>query len=206
VGQIPSGSKDPFALRRSALGILRIIIEKDLDLDLEFLINEASGLLGENITNSATKENVFDFILSRYRDWYKQEGVDTDVIIAVESRKPTKPRDFNQRVKAIAQFKLDPAAVALAAANKRVSNILKKASSISNKEMRDDLLLLDAEKALAIAVKQSGQKASLLFTKDQYSEGLELLATLRPEVDQFFDEVMVMDENEEIRDNNSFFK
>ncbi|MBL4866034.1 MAG: glycine--tRNA ligase subunit beta [Pseudomonadales bacterium] len=201
VGQTPSGSKDPFALRRSALGILRIIIEKDLDLDLKCLINDAATLLGNKITDTDTQQNVFDFINGRFRDWYKQDGIDTDVIIAVANLKPSKPSDFNKRVKAIAQFKENPAAQALSAANKRVSNILKKVVITFDKKINESLLIEDAEKKLANAIDQQGNEASRLFDRNQYNEGLKLLATLRPEVDRFFDEVMVMTDDDDIRDN-----
>ena len=201
IGQTPSGSKDPFALRRSTLGILRILIEKKLDLDLKILISDATRLLGDKITNSDTQQQVFDFFIARFRDWYQQKNVDTDVIIAVESLKPTKPLDFEKRINAITNFKSNPAAVSLAAANKRVANILKKADVNVLSQVDTKLLKEDAEKSLAEAINKQGGKVSLLFANTQYSEGLELLATLRPEIDRFFDEVMVMAEDESVRNN-----
>jgi len=201
IGQTPSGSKDPFALRRSTLGILRILIEKKLDLDLKILISDATELLGDKITNSDTQQQVFDFFIARFRDWYQQKNVDTDVIIAVESLKPTKPLDFEKRINAITNFKSNPAAVSLAAANKRVANILKKADVNVLSQVDTKLLKEDAEKSLAEAINKQGGKVSLLFANTQYSEGLELLATLRPEIDRFFDEVMVMAEDESVRNN-----
>lgn len=201
IGQIPSGDKDPFALRRAALGVLRIIIEKNLNLDLVVLINNAAQLLGEKITAHDTEQKVFDYCIARFKSWYQEQGIETDVIISVQNRKPTKPLDFDKRIRAIALFKANSASVALAAANKRVSNILKK-STLSNQPSIDDTLLQEgAERSLATALAQLSAKTSALFNGGQYNEGLELLATLRPEIDHFFDDVMVMTEDLRVRNN-----
>ncbi|MEE6039184.1 glycine--tRNA ligase subunit beta, partial [Avibacterium paragallinarum] len=127
IGQHPKGDKDPFALRRAALGVLRIIVEKKLPLDLTDLVKKSTALFGDKLTNSNVVDYVVDFMLGRFRAWYQEEGIAVDVIQAVLARRPTRPADFDARVRAVAHFRTLDAAEALAAANKRVSNILAKA-------------------------------------------------------------------------------
>lgn len=124
IGQHPKGDKDPFALRRAALGVLRIIVEKNLSLDLQTLTEEAVRLYGSKLTNAKVVDDVIEFMLGRFRAWYQDEGHSVDTIQAVLARRPTKPADFDARVKAVTYFRTLDAAAALAAANKRVSNIL----------------------------------------------------------------------------------
>ena len=126
IGQAPKGSADPFALRRAALGALRIIVEKNLPLDLEDLVKKSAALFGDKLTNKNVVADVVDFMLGRFRAWYQDEGIAVDVIQAVLARRPTRPADFDARVRAVSHFRTLDSAEALAAANKRVANILAK--------------------------------------------------------------------------------
>nr|WP_113865625.1 glycine--tRNA ligase subunit beta [Brenneria salicis]NMN90021.1 glycyl-tRNA synthetase beta chain [Brenneria salicis ATCC 15712 = DSM 30166]RBP64330.1 glycyl-tRNA synthetase beta chain [Brenneria salicis ATCC 15712 = DSM 30166]RLM31447.1 glycine--tRNA ligase subunit beta [Brenneria salicis ATCC 15712 = DSM 30166] len=201
IGQHPKGDKDPFALRRAALGVLRIIVEKHLPLDLQTLTEEAVHLYGDKLTNAKVVDDVIEFMLGRFRAWYQEEGHSVDTIQAVLARRPTRPADFDARVKAVSHFRTLDAAAALAAANKRVSNILAK-SSDSLKENVDASVLKDpAEITLATHVVVLTDKLQPLFAAGQYQEALAELASLREPVDAFFDQVMVMAEDEQLRIN-----
>ncbi len=116
IGQHPKGDKDPFALRRAALGVLRIIVEKNLALDLQTLTEEAVRLYGDKLTNGKVVDDVIDFMLGRFRAWYQDEGYSVDTIQAVLARRPTKPADFDARMKAVSHFRTLEEAAALAAA------------------------------------------------------------------------------------------
>ncbi len=126
IGQHPKGANDPFALRRAALGALRIMVEKGYNLDLVDLITKAKELFGAKLTNHNVEADVIDFMLGRFRAWYQDEGHSVDAIQAVLARRPTQPADFDKRVKAVTHFRSLEAAESLAAANKRVGNILAK--------------------------------------------------------------------------------
>jgi glycyl-tRNA synthetase beta chain len=126
INQPPKGDKDPFALRRAAIGVIRIIIEKQLDLDLATLIKESIALFGEKLINENTAENVLGFVMGRFRAFYQEQGIAVDVIQAVLAKKPSAPLDFDKRIKAVSYFGELPEAETLAAANKRVGNILAK--------------------------------------------------------------------------------
>lgn len=201
IGQPPTGSKDPFALRRSAIGLLRIIIEKGLALDVQALIAGAAKQYGDKLSNPNTVNEVFDFLLGRYRAMYEEQGVKPEVILAVQALRPTQPLDFDARVKAVAHFATLPEAEALAAANKRVSNILAKESVSAGAAVDPALLTEAAEKALATAVAELETALAPLFEARDYTPALTRLAALRPRVDAFFDEVMVMAEDAAVRAN-----
>lgn len=126
IGQHPKGDKDPFALRRAALGVLRIIVEKNLALDLQTLTEEAVRLYGDKLTNANVVDDVIDFMLGRFRARYQDEGYTVDTIRAVLARRPTRPADFDARMKAVSHFRTTEEASALAAANKRVSTSRRK--------------------------------------------------------------------------------
>lgn len=200
IGQPPTGSKDPFALRRAALGVLRILIEGALDIDLEKLVQAATAQHGNALTSATTAADVFDFLLGRYRAMYEEQGIPVDVIQAVQACRPTVARDFDRRVKAVAAFRNLPAAAVLAAANKRVSNILAKEAP-SGGEIQAELLQPGAEKALADAVKALSAKVAPLYAAGDYASALTALASLREPVDRFFDEVMVMADDAAVRAN-----
>jgi glycyl-tRNA synthetase beta chain len=206
IGQQPSGSKDPFALRRASLGILRIIIEGDLDIDLIDLIHCAEAQYSAVKTRKATgdklKEQVLTYIMDRFKSWYKDKGHDANRIASVTCLKLSNPLDINARIEAVKKFTLLPDAAVLAAANKRVSNLL-------NKQLGDkkphalDLSLLEApaEKQLAEQMAALSKTIAPMLEQRNYYGALEKLATLRQPVDHFFDQVMVMTDCEKTRNN-----
>ena len=200
IGQAPKGSADPFALRRAALGALRIIVEKNLPLDLEDLVKKSAALFGDKLTNQNVVADVVDFMLGRFRAWYQDEGIAVDVIQAVLARRPTRPADFDARVRAVSHFRTLDSAEALAAANKRVSNILAKADAAIG-EINLTACVEPAEKALAEAVLALRTEVQPLIAKGDYTAVLDKLANLRAPVDSFFDNVMVNAEDPALRQN-----
>ena len=201
IGQPPSGTRDPFALRRASLGVLRIIVERELPLDLqtccEWAAENYTGLSAEN-----TASSVVDYMLERFRAHYDDQGIGAEVYLAVHARRPTRPLDFDRRIKAVEAFRQLPEALALAGANKRVSNILAKQGGDSVGETINSSLLQDtAEKALATKVEQQADKVLPLFEQGDYANALQSLASLQEPVDSFFSEVMVMADDEAVRDN-----
>ena len=200
IGQAPKGSADPFALRRAALGALRIIVEKNLPLDLEDLVKKSAALFGDKLTNQNVVADVVDFMLGRFRAWYQDEGIAVDVIQAVLARRPTRPADFDARVRAVSHFRTLDSAEALAAANKRVSNILAKADAAIG-EINLTACVEPAEKALAEAVLALRTEVQPLISKGDYTAVLDKLANLRAPVDSFFDNVMVNAEDPALRQN-----
>ncbi|MDO4431574.1 MAG: glycine--tRNA ligase subunit beta [Lonepinella koalarum] len=200
IGQAPKGSADPFALRRAALGSLRIIVEKNLPLDLAEIVTKSTALFGDKLTNKNVVEDVVDFMLGRFRAWYESEGIAVDVIQAVLARRPTKPADFDARVRAVSHFRTLDSAEALAAANKRVSNILAKAD-IAIGEIDLTACVEPAEKALAEAVIALKAEVQPLIAQGDYTAVLDKLANLRQPVDAFFDGVMVNAEDQKLRQN-----
>ena len=200
IGQAPKGSADPFALRRAALGALRIIVEKNLPLDLEDLVKKSAALFGDKLTNQNVVADVVDFMLGRFRAWYQDEGIAVDVIQAVLARRPTRPADFDARVRAVSHFRTLDSAEALAAANKRVSNILAKADAAIG-EINLTACVEPAEKALAEAVLTLRTEVQPLIAKGDYTAVLDKLANLRAPVDSFFDNVMVNAEDPVLRQN-----
>ena len=200
IGQAPKGSADPFALRRAALGALRIIVEKNLPLDLEDLVKKSTALFGDKLTNQNVVTDVVDFMLGRFRAWYQDEGIAVDVIQAVLARRPTRPADFDARVRAVSHFRTLDSAEALAAANKRVSNILAKADAAIG-EINLTACVEPAEKALAEAVLALRTEVQPLIAQGDYTAVLDKLANLRAPVDSFFDNVMVNTEDPALRQN-----
>ena len=200
IGQAPKGSADPFALRRAALGALRIIVEKNLPLDLEDLVKKSAALFGDKLTNQNVVADVVDFMLGRFRAWYQDEGIAVDVIQAVLARRPTRPADFDARVRAVSHFRTLDSAEALAAANKRVSNILAKAD-VAIGEINLTACVEPAEKALAEAVLALRTEVQPLIAQGDYTAVLDKLANLRTPVDNFFDNVMVNAEDPALRQN-----
>lgn len=201
IGMLPTGSKDPYALRRAALGVLRILIEKQLDLDLaeaiEFAIEQFEG----NVKAEGLGLQVHDFIFDRLRARYEDEGVDVAVYQAVRALSPTAPLDFDQRVQAVQAFRARSEAAALAAANKRVSNLLGKFDGEVPEVVANALLVEPAEQALAQAVFVAAQAVAPLAAARQYRETLEQLASLREPVDAFFEAVLVNADDAEVRAN-----
>ena len=200
IGQAPKGSADPFALRRAALGALRIIVEKNLPLDLEDLVKKAAALFGDKLTNQNVVADVVDFMLGRFRAWYQDEGIAVDVIQAVLARRPTRPADFDARVRAVSHFRTLDSAEALAAANKRVANILAKAEGDIG-AIDVALCVEPAEQVLAQSVLSLAKEVQPLIAQGEYTAVLDKLAGLRQPVDNFFDNVMVNAEDTKLRQN-----
>ncbi len=200
ISQAPKGS-DPFALRRASLGVLRIIVENGFQLDLVDLIREAKAQFGSKLTNENVEHDVIDFMLARFNAWYKDEGFSIDIIQAVLARRPTKPADFDQRVKAVSHFRNLEEAEALAAANKRVGNILAKYDGELSADVDLSLLQEEAEKALAENVEVMAEALEPAFATGNYQQALSQLANLRKPVDAFFDNVMVMADDEALKKN-----
>jgi glycyl-tRNA synthetase beta chain len=201
IGQAPKGAADPFALRRAAIGILRIIVENKLPLDLVDLITKAQALHGANLSNSNVSDDVLEFLLARFRSWYQDKGIQVDVILAVLARRPTRPADFDSRVNAVSHFRSLEASTALAAANKRVSNILAKVEGELPANVTPKLLTEAAEKALAEQLANLQPQLAPLFATGDYQQALTLLAELRESVDKFFEDVMVMADDEALKNN-----
>lgn len=202
IGQAPTGTRDPFALRRSALGVIRLLIEGRLDVDLLELLQEAAqGYAGIAIDAANAVTRVLDFIMERLRGYYLEQGYRPDAFEAVLANRPTRLADFDRRLKAVIAFGELPEAASLAAANKRIRNILRKAEDDISVELRPDLLHAPAEQRLAQAMMGLAATATDLMAAGDYELALQQLAALREPVDQFFDEVMVMTDDTEVRAN-----
>ena len=203
IGQLPKGDKDPFALRRAAIGVLRIVTELSLPLDLETLVSKAIDVYGDKLTNAETQSQVVDFVLGRFTALLQDQAIAIDVIQAAAARRPTKPADYLARVHAVDKFKALEEAEALAAANKRVANILAK----QNVEVTDtvnideSLLAEEAEKALYVELKAAQKEVDIAVPSQDYTRILTALATLRNVIDNFFDNVMVMADDEAVKNN-----
>ncbi|MCU4496425.1 glycine--tRNA ligase subunit beta [Acinetobacter ursingii] len=201
IGQAPTGSKDPFSLRRAAIGVLRLLIEKELDLPLVELTKIASenyhGKLREPVK---AQHEALNFIEARYRAMYEDQGVAIDVIQSVQALSPKSPLDFDHRIKAVNHFKNLPEAQALAAANKRVANILAKEGQIVG-DVDTSLLVEDAEYALFNALQTVTPIVQPLLEAHNYTDALSQLASLREPIDAFFDNVMVMAEDPKLKAN-----
>ncbi|MHC5347315.1 glycine--tRNA ligase subunit beta [Metapseudomonas furukawaii] len=198
IGMLPTGSKDPFALRRQALGVLRILIEKQLNLDLAAAVAFAVELFGAKVKADGLASQVLDFIFDRLRARYEDEGVDVAVYLAVRAVQPVSALDFDLRVQAVQAFRALAGAEALAAANKRVSNLLGKAEGQVPANVDGALLQEPAEQALASAVAAA---ETAVAAGGSYRETLERLAALREPVDAFFDSVLVNAEDAAVRGN-----
>jgi glycyl-tRNA synthetase beta chain len=201
INQPPTGSKDPFGLRRAAIGLLRIIIEKELTLDITVLSQQAVNAYGSKLSNANTVNEVFEFLLGRYRAMYEEQNIGVDVIQAVQTLKPTQPLDFDRRIKAVANFRNLAEAEALAAANKRVANILSKDGVTVTGAVDNSLLSEAAEQTLAAQVAKLQAELTPLFAAGDYTPALTALAALRAPIDSFFDTVMVNADDLAIRQN-----
>ncbi|MDH3325628.1 MAG: glycine--tRNA ligase subunit beta, partial [Gammaproteobacteria bacterium] len=199
IGQIPTGDKDPFALRRASLGVLRIMIEKDLPLDLHQLL----VIAGKNYGNvdKAVIDSVFFFMIDRLKGYYHEQGIRPQVFEAVLGAKPTSPCDFDARIQAVAQFEKSSEAESLAAANKRINNILKKNKDPLPELVDANLFETDHEATLNNLLEVLKSDVNSFTEKHQYNDALTLLAQLKEPVDSFFDNVMVMADDKKIRNN-----
>jgi len=201
IGQPPTGDKDPFGLRRAALGVLRILIEGGLDLDLRTLLEVAADAFPETLNTGGIADNLYDFIMERLRAYYLDAGYGIDTFEAVLARRPSSPLDFEQRMRAVRAFRELPEAASLAAANKRINNILRKAGMDSSTSYRAELLTEAAEQALGQAVGALAVAVEPLLADRNYADTLRELAALHVPVDNFFDSVMVMADDAALRDN-----
>ncbi len=202
INQAPTGDKDPFALRRAALGLLRILIEKKLNLDLRDLLEFAAQHYAEKLANKEVVTQVLAFILERLKPWYQDQGISFDVIAAVFALNISRPYDIHLRIQAVQDFKRMPEAASLSIANKRVSNILaKSASHISAERIDEKLFENDAECVLGKTLAAKRDMVLSFSENANYAEILAQLAGLREPVDNFFDHVMVMAEDKSRREN-----
>ncbi len=229
IGQPPTGSRDPFALRRAALGVLRILIEGEVELDLVEVIDAAVSPFDEIMSRENervvemsqrqerrrsesrqleryqqqdVRQQLYDFIFDRLRAWYVDAGTNAKIYLCVRALNPASPLDFHRRVEAVADFAGRPEAAALAAANKRVSNLLDKSSEAAGQDaVAAELLSEAAEKQLLLRLEEQSEAVAPLFEAGDYREGLTRLAGLRDDVDNFFDEVMVMVDDPSLRAN-----
>ena len=201
IGQAPKGDKDPFALRRAAIGLLRIITDKNLDLDIVELVEIAKTQYADKLTNDNVVNDVVDFLFARFRATYQANGYSVELIQSVLERRPTKPVDFEKRIKAVAKFQTLPEAAPIAAANKRISNILAKVKDEINSNVDANLLQEDAEKALSEILEALESKLRPLFLEGDYESALFELASLQAPVDAFFDSVMVMADDLAVKNN-----
>jgi glycyl-tRNA synthetase beta chain len=212
IGQKPSGAKDPFGLRRSALGVLRILIETGVALDLRELIRTALASIGADLGRigggpaafpDSTVDDIYGYMMERLRAWYVEGkgDVTTEMFDAVLDTRPVSPLDFDDRLRALAAFLKLPEAASLTAANKRISNILRKAGEQPNPRVDPGLLSDPDERQLATQLEALRADVEHLVTSRRYTEALGKLAALRPFVDRFFDRVLVMADDVRIRAN-----
>ncbi len=201
IGMLPTGSKDPYALRRAALGVLRILIEKQLDLNLVEAVNFAIGQFGTQVKSAGLADQVLEFIFDRLRARYEDEGVDVAAYLSVRAVQPGSALDFDQRVQAVQAFRTLPEAASLAAANKRVSNLLSKFDAKLPEAVEPRWFDNATEFSLYSAIQQAEQAVQPLAAARQYREALERLAHLRGPVDAFFEAVLVNAEDASVRVN-----
>ncbi len=206
IGQAPTGSKDPFSLRRSAIGVLRILIEKELPINLVSLVeqalknyNSADKVRIEKLGDTFTQ--VMEFINSRYRAMYTEQGVDVDTIHSVLAINPHMPLDFDQRIRAVQAFRTLPQAEKLEEINKRVKNILAKSGTEIADNINQDILTEEAEQALHQAVIKAQSEVAPLQEQAKYQEILQTLAELEEPLTNFFDNVMVNADDEALKNN-----
>ena len=202
INQAPTGEKDPLGLRRAALAVLRIIIQHKLNLDLRQLLEKAQRSYQVQLPNLQTVDQALAFIFERLRMWYAEQKITTEVFAAVLATHPTQPWDFEQRIQAVQHFQQLPSATALAAANKRVSNILKKEDHTTFPAQANPALLEDpAEQTLAHLLAQKSNLVAELCRTANYTEALCSLAELQQPIDDFFEKVLVMAPDIKLRNN-----
>ena len=198
IGNLPTGDKDPFALRRHALGVIRMLVEKDLPLDLQGLLAGAAPAFGDRITDATAA--LADFIYDRLAGGLREQGASAQEVDAVLALRPQRLADVSQRLQAVRAFAALPAAAALAAANKRIGNILKKSEG-EGVAVQESRLVEAAEKDLFAAMQKTVPAADAEFANGDYTASLMTLAALRAPVDAFFDGVMVNAEDPALRAN-----
>jgi glycyl-tRNA synthetase beta chain len=201
-GLKPTGNRDPFALRRAALGLCRILLEAGIGLSLDDLLELAAGELGQSMDSAIDNTaEVREFIVDRLRNHYREQGFTTELVSAALASPWSTLPDLDRRIRAISGFMDSEEAQSLAAANKRIGNILRKSEDVISEKIDQDILVLEAEKRLFDEIKKIENSLDELLQQQGYRAALENLADLRSPVDQFFDTVMVMDEDQNIRIN-----
>ncbi|MCB1699452.1 MAG: glycine--tRNA ligase subunit beta [Pseudomonadales bacterium] len=202
IGQPPTGSRDPFALRRASLAVLRIMVERQLDLDLRDCLQLAASQYPEGVIAAGSTDQALEYMIERFRAWYEEEAIPAEVFKAVSARKLSQPLDIQRRVHAVHAFTALSEAPALAAANKRVSNILDKLeASHQFGEVSTSLLVEPQEKALAEKLASLAEVAGRHLEQGEYTDALSCLAVLKEPVDAFFDGVMVNADDDQLRQN-----
>jgi glycyl-tRNA synthetase beta chain len=201
IGMIPTGVKDPYGLRRAALGVLRILIEKNLDLDLADLVSQALEQQKHAGIEEGTQAKVVEFLIDRLRGYSLDLGYLSDEFDAVKTVKPTRPVDFMRRLEAVQNFRRQPEADSLAAANKRIRNILRKVEDKFGRDVNIDSLTDEAEKTLYSATQQAQETVTPMLAQYDYSAALQHLAALKDPIDGFFDNVMVMVDDPTLKSN-----
>ena len=202
INQIPTGDKDPYGLRRAAIGVLRILIEAEIDLDLKEALRCAEKTFKVTLENKETVPQLLAFILERLRAWYADQGVTPDIFAAVAALGVTNPLDIHKRIQAVQAFKKLSAAESLSIANKRVSNILTKyEEKIDAQKIDASLFENEAERVLAQRLEEHSQAVARLYQTHNYEKALLQLAELRQPIDDFFDHVLVMTEDKSLREN-----
>ncbi len=198
IGNLPTGDRDPFALRRHALGVIRMLVEKELPLDLETLLHSALPAFGDKIQDATAP--LADFIYDRLAGSLREQGYSAQEVDAVLALRPQRLALVGKQLAAVRAFAALPEAPALAAANKRVTNILKKAGDV-DAHVNPELLREQAEKDLYAALQRFVPEADALYARGDYTGSLQTLAVLRAPVDAFFDDVMVNAEELDLRLN-----
>ncbi len=201
INKKPTGDKDPFGLRRAAIGLIRTLLEKQFSLDLLILLKWVAKSYKGTLINEDVVNDSFAFILDRLKAWYAQQGISADVFEAVNARNPTNLLDFSKRVNAVIEFQKLAEAASLAAANKRVNNMLKKQATKSTHRLHENLLVDAAEQALWSKLNNIRDKIIKLYETEDYTKTLAELSTLKEPVDQFFDQVMIMADDKKLREN-----
>ena len=201
IAQSPSGDKDPFGLRRSALGVLRILIEKQLNLDLLACLQKAASLYEHDFDADKTVDSTFDYILDRLRKYYLDQNIENHIFDSVFVKRPARPLDFDLRIRAVMEFNRLPEAESLSSANKRISNILKQTDIDHNASIDKTLFSESAERDLFENTVRLEKKVDKLVNNSEYRDALKLLSGLQTPIDAFFDNVLVMDEDNKIRKN-----
>lgn len=201
IGQTPTGDKDPYGLRRAALGVLRIMIEQRLPLDLKALLADSAQSYPPGLLPLEVDTQVYDFILERMRGYYAEQGIPPDTIEAVLVCRPAQPLDAERRIRSVEAFRGLPAAESLAVANKRIHNILKKSGEDIPKQADPTYFIHAQERTLYDKLNEAGRRISPYIAQGDYQQALEHLAGLRETVDEFFDHVMVMDKDMTVRNN-----
>jgi len=201
IGLAPTGEKDPFGLRRAALGVVRMLAERGLPLDLIELLSRARAHFPPGVVADSVAQDLHGFVLERIKPYLRDQGFEPDEIDAVVSLNPSRIDQVPARMKALREFRALPEAEALAAANKRIRNILRQAGGAPGDIVNPGLLKEDAERRLADAVRDAAQTIEPMLAAASYTEALKALAGLRPTVDEFFDRVMVMVDDSTVRAN-----